>query len=67
MAAFFESQFKGHKGDLVNQRMIFSNISYRCTIAYNRTNILLHTLSGTSMALKWVAMTKKKNENEKQF
>ena len=32
MVAFFESQFKGHKGDLVNKQMIYSDIHCRCTL-----------------------------------
>jgi len=63
MAAFFESQFKGHKGDLVNQQMIFSDFYCRGTLNYKPTMesiFLLYKLSGRSMAVKWVAMTKEK-------
>jgi len=63
MAAFFESQFKDHKGDLVNQRMIFSDFHCRGTLNQKPTTesiFLLCKLSGRSMALKWVAMMKKK-------
>jgi len=70
MAAFFESQFKGHKGDLVNQRMIFSDFYCRGTLNQKPTIesiFLVCKLSGRSMADEWVAMTKKKNENKNQI
>jgi len=67
MAAFFESQFKGN---LVNQRMIFSDFHYRGTLNQKpiiESIFLSCKLSGRSMAVKWIAMMKKKNENESQI
>ena len=64
MAAFFESEFKGHKGNLVTQWMIsFSNFHCRGTLnqkATIKSKFLSCKLSGRSMAVKWVAMMKKK-------
>jgi len=70
MAAFFESEFKGHKGDLVNQRMISIDFHCRGTLNQKPTAesiFLFSKLSGRSMALKWVTITKGKNENENQI
>jgi len=70
MAAFFESQLKGHKGNFVNQQMICSDFHCRGTLNQKPTIesiFLLCKLFGRSMAVKWVAMTKKKNENENQI
>jgi len=63
MAAFSESHFKGHKGNLVKQQMIFSDFHCRGTLNQKPTIesiFLLWKLSGKSVVLKWVAMVKKK-------
>ena len=66
----FESQFKGHKGNLINQQMIFSDFHCRGTLNQKPTIELIFLsckVSGRSMAVKWVVMTKKKMKTKTRF